>query len=354
MTLHTSLNSGAFLQAYTLMKTLQKHGHDVVFLDTGVPSQKNILLGKGVGAALLLDFGKVRFYCEKWRNFVKDQQVFQSIPCTAEALNQCELVLFGSDEIWNVSRSKFSSRPIFWGQGIESSRKIAYAPSMNQATLAQLKALKYPEVCLRQFDRIMVRDDHTQEVVSQLTPKEVTKVVDPTLLFQGRDYEMREIQRPSSDYILLYAYGSLKNKQQVRNICEFAKAKNLPLVSINSCFDWCDYNVAASPLEFPAWIQNARYVVTETFHGTVFSILFGKAFVSYADDKVKVTELLRQFGMQSRSVKPESNLQLILDTEIDYEKVHLSIEREREHSLFQLMDAITASGAKEHDRAGSQ
>lgn len=346
ITVYNSLNCGSFLQAYALQRVLETQGHEVVFLRTGVKKPGQYMAGTIAAASLTGQFARAAFNLRKWRGYAKANRIFRQIPFQAGALESCDLFVFGSDEIWNAGRQSFARHPVLWGQGIDLAPKIAYAPSINRTTLEQLRALGYPAACLEKFSRIMVRDQYTKEILSRLTSREITTVLDPTLLLEPEDYPEAAPRLPDEDYLLLYAYeGTKKTKSQIDHIRRYAQRNNLKIVSANDWFGWCDYNIPVTPLEFPALVKKARVVVTETFHGTLFSILYSKPFAVYAGDNVKVTELLDLFGLQSRRAEPESELVNLMDERIAYGEVHQLIHSLREQSMSRLLEAIDAVGA---------
>ncbi len=346
ITVYNSLNCGSFLQAYALQRVLETQGHEVVFLRTGVKKPGQYMAGTIAAAALTGQLARAAFNLKKWRGYAKANGIFRQIPFQAGEMDSCGLFVFGSDEIWNAGRQSFARHPVLWGQGIDSAPKIAYAPSINRTTLEQLRALGYPAACLEKFSRIMVRDQYTKEILSRLTSREITTVLDPTLLLEPEDYPEAAPRLTDEDYLLLYAYeGTKKTKSQIDHIRRYAQRNNLKIVSANDWFGWCDYNIPVTPLEFPALVKKARVVVTETFHGTLFSILYSKPFAVYAGDNVKVNELLEQFGLQSRNVAQDGELWPVLEAGIDYAKAHQSLALLREQSLQQLLGAIDAGRA---------
>ena len=102
---------------------------------------------------------------------------------------------------------------------------------------------------------------------------------------------------------------------------------------------WCDKQIMATPFEFLSFIKNAEMIVTETFHGTIFSILYNKNFVSFANNKSKLCDLLERFNLESRDAS-KKNLISILKEKIDYAKVNKILEKERKKSIDWLINAI--------------
>ena len=280
VTVHDSANFGSFLQAYALQNVLEKDGHEVYFAITRdkkyvkglyykfvlsresvlhpVRTLKNIINGR-----------------KKYRLFKEEQKCFKEIE--ADEIRGCDLSILGSDEIWNIRTEVFRDL-IFYGE--HSVKAIAYAVSAGLAKPEEFE--KYPEITrlIKKIDAPLVRDENTARCVEKITGTAPSEVCDPTLLADSSIYN-----KPYTDeYIknnrclMLYMY---QPDIRTRNIItEFARKQGLRLVSVGFYYDWCDYNVLCSPLEFCSVLKEAEYVITTTLHGTIFSVLNNKKFVS--------------------------------------------------------------------------
>ncbi|NDI34876.1 polysaccharide pyruvyl transferase family protein [Chengkuizengella sediminis] len=340
VTVYHSMNCGSYLQSYALMETLRQKGHNVTFLETGI-NKPGIAISKAIIKSLLtFKINRANFFFSKWVGFKKEQKVFRTIKNDNSHIIEFDLIIFGSDEIWNSGRKEFAKNPILWGEGIDSENLIAYAPSINRSTLEQIETLEYPERNLKKFKSIMVRDEHTKDVLSHLTKKDINIVLDPTMLLNSEEYQTVKTKACNDKYVLLYTYGNHLNNDQIKKIKNFAASKQLKLVSSNSWFNWCDINIGATPFEFISLVKNAKYIVTDTFHGTIFSILFSKQFVSFAGDNVKVIELLKALDLNSRIPASNTELESIMDTKIDYDRVNELRDSLRKESLQLLTDAL--------------
>ena len=134
-------------------------------------------------------------------------------------------------------------------------------------------------------------------------------------------------------YILIYAYDSTMNdKETVKQIKKYAQAKGLKIISCGYYHKWCDEIVCASPKEFVEMIKHAKFVITDTFHGTVFSLLMHKNFASIIrKNGFKLRYLLECSGMKDRIVSDD--IELVLNNIPEYEKFDNWIMKEREKSL---------------------
>ena len=284
ITVYDSANFGSYLQAFALKSAIEKLGHDVKFIK--VRSEKEV---KEVF------FGTIRhpkyfiknyiFNKKKYKLFLEDREVFKEIPQSDVKINTFDVVIIGSDELWNVKMPVFTKK-CFYGINIPTKRKIAFAISSGKALPEDY--LQYQDLIdgMKQLEDIYVRDEQTKNNIKELLNKDCKMVCDPTFLIDVNDFEKDYNVPINKKYLLVYSYD-FTNKQQ-EYIRKFADEKNLLVVS--ACFNhkFCDICINCSPLQFCKMIQKSEYVVTTTFHGTIFSILNKKQFISIpASQKVK-------------------------------------------------------------------
>ena len=126
----------------------------------------------------------------------------------------------------------------------------------------------------------------------------------------------------------------MSDQNEIMSIQTFAKKKGLKLLSIGHYYPWCDDVVVPTPFEVSEWFRDAAYIVTDTFHGSVFSIKYNKPFAVIIREmnKLKLTSLLRQFGLESRVVSYMHELENVLESEIDYDPVNKQISLETQRS----------------------
>ena len=144
------------------------------------------------------------------------------------------------------------------------------------------------------------------------------------------------------DYIIVYAYRSRITPEEALEIKAFAKRVGKKLISVSGQMDFCDEHLSLNPFECLNLYRHANYVITDTFHGTIFSIINRKKFVtlireskgsSYGNQE-KLQDLLDRLGLQARSFSNgKDNLYERLSADIDYEKVFDVIDTERKHTM---------------------
>lgn len=344
VTVHDSANYGSFLQGYALYHILENWGHEVYFIRTREKKYVKQIFCPKISKKNLLKHpvNTWKAHCqgkEKYENFQKELEQF----CVLEHWNDIKLdkIILGSDEIWNVKTPAFR-REIFYGIGMEN--VTTYAVSAGAATLEQLE--EYPALVegIKKINNILVRDVNTKKIVEQITGNVPKMVCDPTFLLPVSAYvsaDQTVVMNQKQKYILIYSYRikePLKN-----NIIKFAKENNLKMVAACMNHDWCDEFVNGSPLKFCEILLAAEYVVTTTFHGTIFSFLNHKKFV-VEPFSPKVNDVLEKVGLEDALIEEgisyERFKQALQNGNYDYAAVEEKIAYWRERSLELLKESL--------------
>ncbi len=295
VTLQDSPNCGARLQALAMFLTLKIFTFDVHFLKTNARSIVKRNLKNFIKKIIKCRFKHAFYLISQIYSYTSSKIRFQSQNFTEFKRN--DVIVFGSDEIWNVSRKNISQYPFFWGAGLPA-YKVSFAPSINTASITDFENMKLQDDFCK-FNAISVRDRHSQGVLEKFLNKKIEVVCDPTMLLspeQWRNYEKTCSRR--SDFILLYAYGSQCNQDDIQKIRAFAREENLSIVSALAYYEFADVNIPCNPEQFLGFVHKAKYVITSTFHGTCFSLIYGKKFVTISRNNPKVIELLKKFEIE--------------------------------------------------------
>jgi len=268
----------------------------------------------------------------------------------------CDLMIIGSDEVFNYTQNhSFGYVPTLFGHGIQAGSIISYAASAGYASVKDVEADNMgAEISegFAKFDYLGVRDQNTYEMVAQYAKQTPSYVIDPTLLY---DFESEIPAAPIAlGYVLVYAYdGRLDAPVDVENILAFAKNKGLRVVSVGFYHHWCEENLVVTPFELLSIFRHATYIVTDTFHGTIFSIKNHKPFVSlirgenrWGSNSSKLGFLLHQLGLEGRINKDLGQLASHLDEAIDYEAVCQLLSALKETSMHFLDKALKEAELK--------
>lgn len=307
LTFHDVDNYGAVLQAYALQQTLKKLGIDNEFVAIErVKKDAPQITAKGPMAAFarkLKEAGEERSRLfEKFREDCMEISSLYSQKELGELEDAYAYFLAGSDQVWNVRIPDVDPRYFLTFASPE--KRCSYAASFGSGELPDQVA-SWCGKQLEQFAHISVREESGKELIKRLTEKQAKVHVDPTLLLERVDWE-RISEELEEEYVLLFllnydeeAVKLAKAEAEKRNVgLKVVTAAFLPQLGMDA---WCKTGVRP-------WIslmRNARYVVTNSFHGTVFSIIFEREFCAVplkgelSSRNGRIRELLDKTGLSA-------------------------------------------------------
>lgn len=341
VTVYKSNNYGSLLQARALYDFLSKIDN-TVFLNKGQRSTFGILQIRQILASLFKDrnFSKAMFFIRKFMNNSQGWKTLPSVNIQYLQNNPDVIYVLGSDEIWNVAR-KTCADSIYWGDGLKG-KLISYAPSANNTKIEDLDQKLYKEY-LSRIQSISVRDSHTLNLAESMTDKSISEVLDPTMLFDAAYYQAKtSCPEIEGDYIAVYLFEKKITGEEIKAIRGFAKSKKMKLVSIGPWIDWCDKNVLGKDNNPFLYYIKAKYVITNTFHGTAFAINFSTQFIAYTHNNLKVEELLKSFELSNRIANgmTEDELINLFSNRIDKKIIDTIKLAKREQSIQFLTQAV--------------
>lgn len=361
------INYGSFMQAYALKKIIESYGHTVEFCDfkPGLPRHK----GEKVTPVTKLEkLNKLPSYIISPKSYIH-KRIFnkRKLKCFHEAAwpllsvtekldfeYTCDLFIVGSDEVFNYTQNHaFGYVPAFFGYGVNSKAIVTYAASAGYTNIKDIEADGMTTEITHgfsNFNMLSVRDDNTYEIVKHYSSHIPTMVIDPTLLYDFSDDlgDIPDIAK-QCNYLLIYAYTNrLDSEDEINSIKIYARSKGLKIISVGFYHEWCDYNLVLTPFELLSLFKNADSVVTDTFHGTIFSIISRKPFVSLlryenkrGSNSNKLKFLLSQLGLETRIYNYTEDLDIQLNERIQYDKVDDCLEMLRETSMQYICDALS-------------
>lgn len=342
-----SNNYGAYLQAFATKTLLESCGADVAYLRFRGDEQRKRLFWSAMPGKRHLknpplyfserEFGKRKYgvFSKAWERFPTEEM--------ARFVGRDAFVL-GSDEIWNVRHPVFRDNPVFFGYGLSGA--ISYAPSIGAASAREIKACA--ECCegMAGLTRVLVRDEASASAVEDVLGTRPDIVLDPTLLLDWEDVALPASSQ-GEPYLLVYAYGDAD--LPVEQIRRFAKREGLRLVSVGFALGCCDESLVVDPLEFYSLMLNAEFVVTTTFHGSIFAMLSHSRFLAFPTSQ-KTGYLLKVFGMEGRSPSDGAfgsvvDFEAALTASIDYGAFERRRDELRDRSVGLLLDGLSAAAA---------
>lgn len=330
-----SENSGTLLQALSVGQTLRKLGHEVIYIDTKNKYSTHsikLLIARIAKELLHFNFYNARIAIKKYCIFRREIKKFNVIKIENALKEGIEYFVIGSDTVWNIEDKYFGKASNIYFPTIDEIKTISYAASVGNSKAESFE--KYGNV-MKSIDNmkaISVRDNYSKSVVANLTNKDIQVVVDPTILVDKSFFKDFIKKIDDKNYILVYAFNDFPSNT-VKLIQALAKEKNKKIISLGKKYSWCNKQVTISLQDFISYFYNADYIITNTFHGNVFSILFNKQFVSLDMTKKKIHELLREYNIENRRCDYDGDIYKILNESIDYEKVNMLIEQNKEKSL---------------------
>lgn len=343
-------NYGSFLQAYGLKSILESLGADVQFVDyhpgkTLIPADGGTGLKRKVTKALDAFQGnaplseKLRFINYK-KNYAANYYPYLGITEKLNYSPEVDLLVIGSDEVFNCVQNNtnvgFSSE--LFGQNSNAKKIISYAASFgntNYQKLEQYDVAGQVADWLRDFDAISVRDNNSEQTVEKLTGKAPQINLDPVLMYDFKHSgKIPSKVNEKNDYMLLYGYSGRFSSSECQKIRSYADANNLKVYCIGGVQDCCDKFIDCDPFTVIAYFEHAKCVVTDTFHGTIMSIITHRQFASVVrnsgyGNSEKLTDLLDRLHLNSRKLLNLDTLGATLKESIDYGETDKIIESER-------------------------
>ena len=275
--------------------------------------------------------------------------VYPSVKSLYEAKFNYDVLCIGSDQVWNYMKG-YSLEPFFACFDKNNTKKITYASSIGLSSLS-VEAEQVFKKELTNFAYISVREQQASEILEKLLNRKIDVVLDPTLILNKQEWiEVAKYDMcPKEKYLLVYIV-TIKPCDYVLTLARhIAKRRNLKIVRI--CRDaYPEHSgsdveeiLTAGPSDFVGLFSKAEFVVTNSFHGTVFSINFSKPFYSviksHHSTNSRLTSILKKLGLEDRIVPVGSQLPMISD--IDFSNPSAKLEAERKLSIEYINKALS-------------
>lgn len=328
ITFHASYNYGSCLQAYALQEFIKKISNEEIdyeIINLRTETQKNMYKNFFYKKGLKNSLKKIIFFSQKknldkrdflYEDFIKNllqvTKEYKTLEELKSATWKSDFYIAGSDQLWNKNAYDFD-----WANFLEfvdSPNKISYAASfgpLRQNWNVNDKARIKKD--LKKFKYISVRENGSYDNVKELINVCPSINVDPTLLLSKSDWEKLISKNRIIKYKYIYLYN-LKGKKYFKLAKKISKKLKLPVViSKDGRFGEIFYGFRkkydVGPLEFINLIANAELVLSSSFHGTIFSIIFNKPFFSlYGAEDLRINTLLQKMSLTDRSINFEDYL----------------------------------------------
>ena len=333
ITYHRSYNYGATLQAIATRVFLAKNGYNVFYIDYFPDYHKSMYqLFDKVGFEHMGLYARIKYlksfikhYKEKKKRIsVYDPYVKEYIEpfCLKTEMNIYDAVIYGSDQIWRKQTglgNKFN--PYYFGDNdIKCDINISYAASMGNMNLSE-KDKVFLHSTLSKFKCIGVREKSLFNLVHSLNLNNISLTIDPTFLLEANEWDKILFTKRliNASYCFYYC---VRSSFRDRDVNEFCRAKGLKLIRVNSFHHPKGSNYNPNPSEFVSLIKYADYVLTSSFHGLAFSVIYKKeVIVSLKSNSERLLTLMDNIGIVDHFLSPHVSIPTDLN-KIDYDKVY--------------------------------
>lgn len=324
LTFQWAINYGAVLQMFALKTYLEMQGHEILIINYSPKELKNQYSLNVLSNNLSMKKRLIRII----ENFLKKSQhdkferfllnnfnmskSFNSSEELKNIVKTFDLVIVGSDQVWNkdITKNYLKNYLLY---SIDC-KKISYAASIGSKTIPS-EELDLFKKSLKDFLKISVREKHTAEQLCDIVKnKKIENVLDPVFLLSKDEwFNLLEIKKTKRKFILIYM---LENNQGLLNAAEKLQTEtNFPVYSIeiphvrrikNSFKINLLHDVG--PSEFLELIFNAEYILTNSFHGTSFSLIFEKKFLSFTHSSanLRIENLLKIYGLKDVQIDDDN------------------------------------------------
>lgn len=365
ITYHSAYNFGSVLQAYATQESIEKIGYNVEIVNYRMKSQikyySMIHLNNGLKAFLkdllhLPQIGKYITRKNRFEQFIEELNLtkeFNEPEEVDEADGMFDIFVSGSDQIWNKHSNELEESEWKYMYPyllcFTNKKKVSYASSIVNM---KDEELTYIVDKVKKFDKISFREKESCDRFKSLFGIESNEVLDPTLLLNSEEWSSKIGTIPekmiNKKYILYYALEGIKKTRKIMpKLQKIAKRKGCVLVVITplSCFTYSKgviNAIDAGPKEFLGWIKGAELVITNSYHGTLFSVNLGTNFYTLQEKEStdnRIKSILLKLELEKRIISDVDSI-LYEKEEINFQDVWKKLDIYRKESIEFLKKAL--------------
>lgn len=365
LTINDYANYGNRLQNYAVQEVLKKLGHKPTTIVNETSTDKSSLRPEDPSKAISIN-NLVRVFKRKLYNGVNRKKIMElkkekrrrfkvfsdayinetdytiSVDTVPEKIDEVyDYFVTGSDQVWNPYFKHFSE--IDFLTFARPEKRLAFSPSFGVSTLPETMKADFKK-WVGEMDALSVREEAGAQLIKSLTGRESTVLVDPTMFLtkeEWKDISKASAVKPKKKYLCTYFLGEtyIENKEAIHDI---AKQYDLEIVNLGNLYDLDRYT--ADPSEFIDFVASSEIFLTDSFHGTIFSILFEKPFIVFdrtgklPSMNSRIDTLLSKFQLEERKWTKMKDEQAYFD--IDFQHVPAVLEAEREKVRTYLNEAL--------------
>lgn len=382
LTFYSEYNYGAMLQAYALQTKIKELGYSAEFIrffDRKFKEEKPTNAICRV-KKILKNLKSVEFSIKKYiinrhigerkyslfddfveRYISTSRNAYYSLEDLKKADNEYDAFVTGSDMVWSdIGQNLDAYFLTFASEG----KRISYAPSLTGRENETVEQREQYKNWINRIDFLSCREKYGVNYISNITGRKAKQVVDPTLLIEKEVWKEKfHIEkRHGQPYILCYMFRGIK-KAMLKKIKYYAKENNLRIIFIPMSVQETLYDLkngsdaSYGPKEFVELFYNASYVVTNSFHGLLFSLIMNKPFSlihrgkgnEWLKHEERMTNILSLLDIENCFVN-ESDFDMNLNWDIDYNIINSKISELRRDSLDYLSNALKSINCRQESK----
>jgi len=334
ITFHSAHNYGAMLQAFALQKYIKNNYNcnvkNINFnTDKDIKAYKIFKKHKKIHSYIweilkFLHYSELKKRHNSFelflKNYIDTTERYSTYEKLIENPPQFDVYISGSDQVFSPKGKELNAYYLNFGP--KHIKRIAYAPSFGYKTVPD-NMKKQISILLNRFNRLSAREISGCEIIKELTGKDVPNVVDPVFLLNPEHYHdiAKPVKIKYKKYILCYSLVGIKKQTALAG--KLKELTGLPIIllkpSASLPIKGIDKTIrSAGPLEFLWLFENADFVVTDSFHGTAFSLVFKKNFfsaIAFPEKAERIYSILNEIELNDR----------IIDNPIEITKNNLEI-----------------------------
>lgn len=347
-------NFGSVLQAYGLKQLIEELGNEVCFLDIEkIDNDYNLLGDYREVYSKEISTTKTSLYSQlviKITNKIQNSlfEFFRRDKLNIKnTYNHYDVCVIGSDEVFNCLNSGwwgFTSQ--LFGNVKDADRVITYAASCGATTYEKLPECVKEKIShsLKRISGFSVRDVNTMSFVNNFIPGDKQFHLDPVLIFDySKEIDGKRDKRLPKNYCIIYSYEDrINDSKEIKAILDFCNENKLVPVTIGGRQKWCKKHYICSPFECLKAFKYSSFVITDTFHGTIFSAKYAKKLCILIRDSNanKLGDLIARLNLKPHLLTDISELNSIYHIEKDEDNIEHIISKERVKTMKYLESKI--------------
>lgn len=364
-TIYTGFNYGSALQTYATKTIVNKIGYDPIVLKISgsFVDGRDVRLSKifkmmirsivhpkvaiqsffsyRTGYSKFISKNTKNLFISFYRDFIIPKKIKYSTLKKEAISNDYVSFICGSDQVWNSTSIYLD--PFYYLEFSPKSKRIAFAPSFGKSDIPNYNKKQIKEK-ISKIEYLSIREDSGKQIIKELIGKDAVQLIDPTLVLTKEEWiEKLNLYHNEEIYILAY-FLDKPIDSAIKKINQLEKKLNCKVIYVP--YDDVEYSwetKPSGPQEFVNLVFNAKYIVTDSFHGTAFSIIFNKDFYVYSrnygvatSQTTRIISLLSKMRLVDRLDNDDKN-----DLSIDYSYPNDILREERNKSFNYLKKAIS-------------